>query len=691
MSSLKRPASVAFDSLPLHPFILYGTPLPPSETHSLHPWKQSLTDDRGRPKRLHGAFTGGWSAGYHNTVGSKEGWTPASFISSRTSRHVGQQKGAAVEDFMDEEDLREREEGRTVETRGVFAGLGGRGDESVATITGESFFRPVGVETMGVKLLQRMGWRVGQGIGAKVRRRAKGDREGADLYWFAPEDVGVVDLGHKTDRRGLGFVGEGRLGDGDEIAADEDEHEEEEEQRGARIIQPRSRNLLQAKQQRKKGQGLGVGVLGSDDEEEDPYAMGPRIIFTRFAGKDDKNKAKVKKKKPISGTVTTQQHPSSFVQQPGNKSHDTRPPLPGFHLALNSLTPVSDSTKTDYTPPPIPPGWKPTRPTFNLTNPRPDISAVPQDPTTRGNLLNSPPLSEKKSVFDFLTPATRDHLAAATQNPHLPPGKGEKGGNGSIHCRDDKDRSFQPNQQQPDLAPQTAAAALQRVHAGDGGPYADDPGKRERYINFLTAVCAGEAGAMRGEEEREFAQVAVIFRLPVAGGVIGTRFTTASTSSTTTNTTNTTYNSNSTTTLSGRDGKEVPEEDPAMQAAKMGMYGPLTRSRVRFEPGRLVCKRFGVRAPPIVGGDGPQEGAGEIATGKESLARVKGWAPPDPPREEAGVTVGGFDLIGATPVRSAGGAEPTRVDAERNEALEGRRAGEAVFRAIFGSDDEEED
>ena len=40
--------------------------------------------DRGR--RFHGAFAGGFSAGYHNTVGSAEGWQPASFRSSRTKR-----------------------------------------------------------------------------------------------------------------------------------------------------------------------------------------------------------------------------------------------------------------------------------------------------------------------------------------------------------------------------------------------------------------------------------------------------------------------------------------------------------------------------------------------------------------------------------------------------------------------------
>ncbi len=34
--------------------------------------EQYVTDDQGR-RRFHGAFTGGFSAGYFNTVGSKEG------------------------------------------------------------------------------------------------------------------------------------------------------------------------------------------------------------------------------------------------------------------------------------------------------------------------------------------------------------------------------------------------------------------------------------------------------------------------------------------------------------------------------------------------------------------------------------------------------------------------------------------
>lgn len=38
-------------------------------TRSLPVWQQEVTDEQGR-KRFHGAFTGGFSAGHYNTVGS---------------------------------------------------------------------------------------------------------------------------------------------------------------------------------------------------------------------------------------------------------------------------------------------------------------------------------------------------------------------------------------------------------------------------------------------------------------------------------------------------------------------------------------------------------------------------------------------------------------------------------------------
>lgn len=51
------------------PYVTYGTPLPPLDPDvrddgSYVPvWKQEVLDEQGR-KRLHGAFTGGFSAGY---------------------------------------------------------------------------------------------------------------------------------------------------------------------------------------------------------------------------------------------------------------------------------------------------------------------------------------------------------------------------------------------------------------------------------------------------------------------------------------------------------------------------------------------------------------------------------------------------------------------------------------------------
>ncbi len=53
--------------------------------HQHHMAMQEVTDAEGR-RRFHGAFTGGYSAGYYNTVGSLEGWNPSTFKSSREER-----------------------------------------------------------------------------------------------------------------------------------------------------------------------------------------------------------------------------------------------------------------------------------------------------------------------------------------------------------------------------------------------------------------------------------------------------------------------------------------------------------------------------------------------------------------------------------------------------------------------------
>ena len=66
----KRPRAAFEESLQKResPYVFYGTPLPPLDEQTRDDgsyvplWKQEVTDERGR-KRLHGAFTGGFSAG----------------------------------------------------------------------------------------------------------------------------------------------------------------------------------------------------------------------------------------------------------------------------------------------------------------------------------------------------------------------------------------------------------------------------------------------------------------------------------------------------------------------------------------------------------------------------------------------------------------------------------------------------
>eukprot|EP00656_Telonema_subtile_P004537 TRINITY_DN12073_c0_g1_i2.p1 TRINITY_DN12073_c0_g1~~TRINITY_DN12073_c0_g1_i2.p1 ORF type:complete len:205 (+),score=46.60 TRINITY_DN12073_c0_g1_i2:169-783(+) len=67
-----------------------------------------VTDSLGR-RRFHGAFTGGFSAGWFNSVGTKEGWTPQTFRSSRNERAQHKQ---SVDDFMDDEDKEETSSGQ---------------------------------------------------------------------------------------------------------------------------------------------------------------------------------------------------------------------------------------------------------------------------------------------------------------------------------------------------------------------------------------------------------------------------------------------------------------------------------------------------------------------------------------------------------------------------------------------------
>uniref|UniRef100_A0A2P2L2P4 RNA binding protein n=3 Tax=Rhizophora mucronata TaxID=61149 RepID=A0A2P2L2P4_RHIMU len=171
-------------------FVFYGTPIEREEEltsrkrkavaeasgqlRALPAWKQEVRDAEGR-RRFHGAFSGGFSAGYYNTVGSKEGWAPSSFKSSRRNR--AEVKQQSILSFLDEDEKAEFE-GRSLGTSSKFDTFGFTAAEFAhKQAEKEQQNRPSAIpgpvpdelilpatESIGVKLLLKMGWRHSRSI-----------------------------------------------------------------------------------------------------------------------------------------------------------------------------------------------------------------------------------------------------------------------------------------------------------------------------------------------------------------------------------------------------------------------------------------------------------------------------------------------------------------------------------------------
>ncbi|KAJ5658675.1 uncharacterized protein N7484_002324 [Penicillium longicatenatum] len=698
----KRPRA-AFEADQSHsPYAVYGTPLPPLEDGArddgsyLPVWKQEVTDERGR-KRLHGAFTGGFSAGYFNTVGSKEGWTPATFVSSRQNRARDAKPAAQrPEDYMDEEDLREQEESRNLNTTEGFAGFGSTETDATRR-AGLMDILKTGGETMGVKLLKKMGWREGQGIGPKVRRKANLDESAPaseETYLFAPENPPMVAFVRKTDHKGLGFSGETHLEKPGQQTQDEDE--ESDSFFGDRLA---TKKKAAKKSQR---EGFGVGILndtGSDDE--DPYSLGPQISYNKTIGG---KKKKAKESKPtiassnpllsakpvfISKKIAAARSTGGF-----RKCRDGRLPLDGFVLA-DSLMGLSISEKK-YDPPQVPEGWKSTRKsaterTSDYVSTADAAKASSLDPTSRAAALGEAQLPGK-SIFDWMTPEARERIAKLTGKTNLPPAMSEKAPKGYELSESDRRRDLWDLV--PSLDKQTAVQALTRGVSG-WMPYAEDEAKRARYRTFIE-VRAGlrdtlpdrVPGSSTDEwvtEMQEFARAAEVFK-PMSG-VMASRFTSAS--------------SGPKVVSDAPDSSDNPlsrpvekPDDPAVAAAKIGMFGQMTRSTHNFFPTRLLCKRFNIKPPDHVQLD-PGSRSGDP---KNHGTRFQsgGYQTDSKPKDLISKEVMDMIMIesGRQPVPVSGEASVPAapvVEPEHNEALEAERPGDAIFKAIFGSDDEDEE
>jgi G patch domain-containing protein 1 len=298
-----------------------------------------------------------------------------------------------------------------------------------------------------------------------------------------------------------------------------------------------------------------------------------------------------------------------------------------------------------------------------------------------------------------MTPEARERIAKLTGNTNLPPALGEKAPKGFELSESQKRKDLWDLV--PKLDKQTAVQALTRAVSG-WMPYSEDEDKRARYRTFLE-VRAGVRDSLPDRvqgsstddwvtEMQEFARAAEVFK-PMSG-IMASRFTSASSGPKVASDA-----PDSTESALSRPAEKP--DPPAVAAAKIGMFGQMTRSTIPFYPARLLCKRFNVKPPANV-----QQDPGEQPSNAGPGTRFQsgGYQTDSASRELVSQEVMNMIMMesGRQPTASSDATEsgaqtPLKpppapapvVEPERNDALEAERPGDAVFKAIFGSDDED--
>ncbi|KIJ65418.1 hypothetical protein HYDPIDRAFT_27428 [Hydnomerulius pinastri MD-312] len=709
-------------------FCLIGTPLPPLEkskdTGEFVPlWKQEVRDEKGR-RRLHGAFTGGFSAGYFNSVGSKEGWAPSTFVSSRSDR--AKARAAKPEDFMDEEDLAElRADQKLVDEHDEMDIIGGtqaerdrRGgaddsEKDPITLALEKATLPAPKDSVGARILKKMGWRLGQGIGPRVTWRqheiqygrdpdatsAEVDEE-AKKHTYAPRDTTLIIVERKEDFHGLGYnrgLGlQASLGVGQEGS--------------------------KANQGPQLAGGFGLGALNDADEDDlDVYDHSTshgrsRHAFDASDMHDDEHVVIGNRRHGHEASRTTAQARSSQKSQAnsGGTFRDGRPPLAGFVL---SDKPVAEDMW--FPIPDVPKGWKP--------NPKrvweqqraaegdkenkaaPKTFPVPSQTQThaqwksgisadeRGAALGETPLpSAPRSVFEYMSKKDQERIKNIASGRFTAPTANE--------TAEQPSSSSAPQQSYiPHTEPHIAQAALRGFQ-----PFTTDPTKQARYMAYLRANAEHGSGATipprmptqtaetYAREMSEFAKAAALFR-PVSGAMAG-RFTSAAVLDLgpkiieglhTPSAEQALHDKDSETDNDNQKDKEGKDEDPKVHAARLGMYGTMTREVKHWQPARLLCKRFGVKDPdPEVPVETP-----EVSTSASASQGTGLGAELD---ASMGAIRDGTSSFFEGRTASSGKRDLTNIglgedDRQGDDILTYERPAMDIFKAIFASDDEGSD
>ncbi|KAK2492497.1 hypothetical protein MC885_007930 [Smutsia gigantea] len=616
--------------------VSYGTGLEPLEEGE-RPKKpiplqdQTVRDEKGRYKRFHGAFSGGFSAGYFNTVGSKEGWTPSSFVSSRQNR--ADKSVLSPEDFMDEEDLSEFGIApKAIVTTDDFASkTKDRIQEkarqlaaATASIPGatllDDLITPAKL-SVGFELLRKMGWKEGQGIGPRVKRRPRrqkpdpgvkiygcalppggsgGSEDEDDDYLpenvtFAPKDVTPVDFTPKDNVHGLAYKG---LDPRQALFGTSGEHFNlfsGAQESGSNLLGDIGMN--KGRKLGISGQAFGVGAL--EEEDDDIYA-------TETLSKYD---TVLKDEEPGDGLYGWTAPRQYKHQKESEKDLQyIGKILDGFSLASKPL-----SSKKTYPPPELPRDYRPVhyfRPVLAATSENSHLLQVlsessgksAHDPGThsrhqlnafkRGALLGETPTQgSSTSVLEFLSQKDKERIQEMKQATDL------KTAHLQARALAQNASSSRPQACSPDVAHCSWRVAWRGEAATTGAgtfrPFAKDPEKQKRYEEFVVNMKRGRKDALerclapgvteweRGRERDEFTRAALLY--VSSHSTLSSRFTHAKEED-------------------DSDQVEVPRDQEndvsdKQSAVKMKMFGKLTRDTFEWHPDKLLCKRFNVPDP----------------------------------------------------------------------------------------------
>ncbi|KAF0989214.1 hypothetical protein HZS_6255 [Henneguya salminicola] len=222
-------------------YVIFGTPIELNEDElesGKKPIKieqQVATDEKGR-RRFHGAFTGGFSAGFFNTCGSQQGWAPSTFVSSRSDRNISSLH--KPENYMDEEDFSEFGIApKKYSTKSKYnhegTSIKNEIDQSMEShqvlrsiLPDKELYNSLNIvkkTTIGFDLMRKMGWKEGRGFGENISVEKTSSIKLSKVYgcelpsnlkknqpkqsiWISPKDDLIKIPNSKSNFFGIGYI-----------------------------------------------------------------------------------------------------------------------------------------------------------------------------------------------------------------------------------------------------------------------------------------------------------------------------------------------------------------------------------------------------------------------------------------------------------------------------------------------------